>query len=218
MTDLKIEQRTDSYLLRLIARDHERLAPNAYHSAETLRDIANRLEALRPTVGAGDGEADRLMQDFYLSNSYDPNAARPADIVKAAIAFTLSNTRPQPSEPTPAIAGEVTVDLLQELREIPNILHARLQMVGQREPEYVIGQSLRNRIEAALASKSPPAPVEGEVVAGRTVEQWRIFARNDYCLERMVPSDLRQIIGALEESLIRERIASLASIAPARGS
>jgi hypothetical protein len=37
------EDRTDADLLRLIARDHERLAPNAYHSAETLRQIADRI-------------------------------------------------------------------------------------------------------------------------------------------------------------------------------
>lgn len=35
--------------------------------------------------------ADRLMQDFYLSKSYDPIAHRPADNVKAAIAFTLAS-------------------------------------------------------------------------------------------------------------------------------
>jgi hypothetical protein len=37
--------RTDAQLLRLIAKDHARLAPNAYHSAETLVQIADRLDA-----------------------------------------------------------------------------------------------------------------------------------------------------------------------------
>lgn len=34
-------------------------------------------------------------------------------------------------------------------------------------------------------------------IAGKTLGEWRVFARRDDCLERMVPSDLRQIIGAL---------------------
>lgn len=38
--------RSDADLLRLIAKDHARLAPNAYHSAETLREIAGRLDAI----------------------------------------------------------------------------------------------------------------------------------------------------------------------------
>lgn len=33
--------------------------------------------------------ANTLMQEFYLSDSYDPNADRPADTVKAAISYTL---------------------------------------------------------------------------------------------------------------------------------
>ena len=35
------------------------------------------------------------------------------------------------------------------------------------------------------------------VIAGRTLDQWREFARRDDCLDRMVPSDLRQLIGAI---------------------
>lgn len=34
--------------------------------------------------------AEQLMIDFYASKDYDPKAARPADVVKAAIAFTLT--------------------------------------------------------------------------------------------------------------------------------
>jgi len=59
-------------------------------------------------------------------------------------------------------SGEAVGPLLQGLREIPNIMHARLQMPNQREPEYVIGQSLRNRVEAVLAALSPAAGREGE--------------------------------------------------------
>jgi len=33
--------------------------------------------------------AGRMMQEFYVSAAYDPHAARPADTVQAAIAFTL---------------------------------------------------------------------------------------------------------------------------------
>jgi hypothetical protein len=45
VTQANGDTRSDADLLRLIARDHERLAPNAYHSAETLRQIADRLAA-----------------------------------------------------------------------------------------------------------------------------------------------------------------------------
>ncbi|MEO1169640.1 MAG: hypothetical protein AAFW97_13110 [Pseudomonadota bacterium] len=33
-------------------------------------------------------------------------------------------------------------------------------------------------------------------IAGRTLEEWAEHAKRDDCLDRMVPSDLRQIIGA----------------------
>lgn len=36
------------------------------------------------------------------------------------------------------------------------------------------------------------------VIAGKTLEQWREFARRDDCLDRMVPSDLRQLIAAIK--------------------
>lgn len=36
-----------------------------------------------------------------------------------------------------------------------------------------------------------------DTIAGRTLEEWRVFARRDDCLERMVPSDLRQLIGQI---------------------
>ena len=36
--------RTDADLLRLIAKDHQRLAPSAHHSADTLREIADRMD------------------------------------------------------------------------------------------------------------------------------------------------------------------------------
>lgn len=39
---------------------------------------------------------------------------------------------------------------------------------------------------------------EGETVAGRTLIEWREFARRDDCLDRMVPSDLRQLIGVID--------------------
>jgi hypothetical protein len=32
------------------------------------------------------------------------------------------------------------------------------------------------------------------IVAGRSIEEWQEFARRDDCLDRMVPSDLRQIV------------------------
>ena len=34
--------------------------------------------------------------------------------------------------------------------------------------------------------------------AGKSIEDWTLFARRDDCLDQMVPSDLRQIIGTVE--------------------
>lgn len=36
-----------------------------------------------------------------------------------------------------------------------------------------------------------------DTIAGRTLDEWRTHARRDDCLERMVPSDLRQLIGRI---------------------
>lgn len=34
-------------------------------------------------------------------------------------------------------------------------------------------------------------------IAGRTLEEWKEFAKRDDCLDLMVPSDLRQLIGCI---------------------
>lgn len=36
------------------------------------------------------------------------------------------------------------------------------------------------------------------VIAGRTIDEWVLFARTDRCLDLMVPSDLRQIVSELK--------------------
>jgi hypothetical protein len=43
--DADVTQRTDADLLRLIAADHQRLTPNGHHSADCLRQIADRIAA-----------------------------------------------------------------------------------------------------------------------------------------------------------------------------
>ncbi len=45
-------------------------------------------------------------------------------------------------------------------------------------------------------------------IGDKTLAEWKEFARRDDCLERMVPSDLRQILMAIEFE--REACASLA--------
>lgn len=40
-------------------------------------------------------------------------------------------------------------------------------------------------------------------IAGRTLDEWQAFARRDDCLERMVPSDLRQLVGVIVAAEIR---------------
>lgn len=36
-------------------------------------------------------------------------------------------------------------------------------------------------------------------IAGKSLEEWVEFARRDDCLDRMVPSDLRQLVGAISK-------------------
>jgi len=69
---------------------------------------ADRLEAFH----AKPRSAFDLMQEFYLSPGYDPKAARPADTVQAAIAFTLAALS------TPATTqGDVrALDALKEIQ------------------------------------------------------------------------------------------------------
>jgi len=38
---------------------------------------------------------------------------------------------------------------------------------------------------------------EQRTVAGRTIAEWREFAKRDDCLDQMVPSDLRAILSAI---------------------
>ncbi|MEM9764156.1 MAG: hypothetical protein AAF968_16885 [Pseudomonadota bacterium] len=42
-----------------------------------------------------------------------------------------------------------------------------------------------------------PRQKKVRVIAGKSLDEWREFARRDDCLGRMVPSDLRQLIGAI---------------------
>ena len=35
------------------------------------------------------------------------------------------------------------------------------------------------------------------VIAGKTLDEWREFARRDDCLDQMVPSDLRLLVQAI---------------------
>lgn len=39
-----------------------------------------------------------------------------------------------------------------------------------------------------------------DLIAGRTLAEWRDFARTDYCLDQMVPSDLRALLARLEDA------------------
>lgn len=43
------------------------------------------------------------------------------------------------------------------------------------------------------------------IIAEKTLEEWTDFARQDDCLEKMVPSDLRQLVSAIEEPIATEQ-------------
>ena len=39
-----------------------------------------------------------------------------------------------------------------------------------------------------------PYADHSKMIAGRSLADWKVFARRDDCLDQMVPSDLRQIL------------------------
>lgn len=47
--------------------------------------------------------------------------------------------------------------------------------------------------------KSPQEEAE-QLIAGRTLSHWKELARTDHVLNSMVPSDLREILGAIERT------------------
>lgn len=51
--------------------------------------------------------------------------------------------------------------------------------------------------EVDINREIPPVLSEKTIIAGRSLAGWRAFATRDDCLDKMVPSDLRQLIGAL---------------------
>ena len=70
-----------------------RIITQATTPAEAVSPGTSNASALKSPDAKATEVADRLMQDFYLSPAYDPKAARPADTVKAAIAFALAAER-----------------------------------------------------------------------------------------------------------------------------
>jgi len=45
--------------------------------------------------------------------------------------------------------------------------------------------------------KDCPVCTKSPVIAGKNLHEWRDFAQRDDCLDRMVPSDLRQLVAAI---------------------
>lgn len=39
-----------------------------------------------------------------------------------------------------------------------------------------------------------------DMIAGKSLAEWREFARRDDCLDRMVPSDLRQLLSKIPDT------------------
>lgn len=98
-----------------------------------MREAAAYIEARTPPTQVGDDVVERLMREFYVSSAYDPKAARPADVVKAAIKFALTATRSGYDEreswgPTirycieKALSGDPTRESL--IRDLRNMLAA----------------------------------------------------------------------------------------------
>lgn len=80
-------------------------------------------------------EPEQLLTDFYVSSSYDPKAARPADTVLAAIAYTLTRASVEPR--------------LAQMRGA--LVEARMTFCLPNVPEEVRQYALE-RIDEALAT------------------------------------------------------------------
>lgn len=63
--------------------------------------------------------------------------------------------------------------------------------------EVYIADKMVARCETERSAKNYLKGLEYNDIAGRSLNEWRVFARQDDCLERMVPSDLRELIAAL---------------------
>lgn len=56
----------------------------------------------------------------------------------------------------------------------------------------------------STANEGPIGPYTTKtvkVIAGKTLDEWKEFARRDDCLDQMVPSDLRQLIANIPERI-----------------
>lgn len=72
--------RSDADLLRLIAKDHARLALNAHHSASTLLEIAARLDAATQPPPAHDRMREALADIFEHYSDRDQAPGHSHDI------------------------------------------------------------------------------------------------------------------------------------------
>jgi hypothetical protein len=102
-------------------------------AVNALPKLLDRLEAFH----AKPRSAFDLMQEFYLSSSYDPKAARPADTVQAAIAFTLAALQSAPT----VVSGEL-VEMLKDWRDYfaPDGKRIRLADGNKERLHSILGQ------------------------------------------------------------------------------
>lgn len=254
---MSIEQKARQIALQ-IANEACRNMDGEYDLEAAARHIE---AALRPTVGAGDGE--EAFKAGYAAALSDRNIDWTFLDIESAYASYHVEGSSQPSEPTPAIAGEVTVErgwLIEHTASSPDgptwlffepplrdLMLARPWMAFTKDANAALRFGRKGDAEAvlkmlrmdgldwlvatehqwldtqALASKSPPAPVEGEVVQYRdpmgiirevsTIDDlrkaWCDITENSRTW--IVAKRFFRRIGLIEEN---ERIAS---IAPARG-
>ena len=70
-------------------------------------------------------------------------------------------------------------------------------MNGETLADVITRWNAPTPLAEALAVPEVKALAVPEVIAGRSLSEWAEFARRDDCLDRMVPSDLRQLVAAL---------------------
>jgi hypothetical protein len=94
--------------------------------------------------------AERLMIDFYVGPGYNPELARPADVVKAAIAFTLASL--------PAVSGRDEVLGVAE-RALTEIAASRRDDFSTLHPDSCasVAKSALDEILVLKSKSSPPS-------------------------------------------------------------
>ena len=67
-------------------------------------------------------------------------------------------------------------------------------------PPHMWGTEVPGKVTHWRYPPKSPQEEQAQKIAGRTLSEWKEFTKTDQCLDQMVPSDLREILGAIERT------------------